>query len=123
FPHNNHSALIYKSTDGVTWTLLDEAHSPLFGFADGEIIIDLLLNGGILYASGPTTFPDTFDPNSNMKTAYFDPINGLWSTIVRQTIISGDTSDFLNVPRWFSIFRPDGSYLIATQSNIVYLTE
>src|SRR5438445_4336166 len=115
FPHSPFSALLYKSSNGITWTLLDEAHSPPFAQGDGNPQMNLTVHGTSLETLGGTTFPDTFDPNSNMKTVSFDPSSGLWGSTTRLVIVQGNTNDFLSVARSFASYRPDGSYIIASQ--------
>src|ERR1043166_150368 len=117
FPHNNHSALMYTSADVTSWSLIDESHSPLFAQGDGEVQVALYGYGTTLEAVGETTFPDTFDPNSNTKTVSFDPSTNLWLSTTRLTVEQGNTSDFLSVARWFSAYRPDGSYVVVFQEN------
>jgi hypothetical protein len=123
FPNDPNSILIYKSTDGVNWTLLDFSHSPLFGLRDGGVQNSLSVNNGIIYSLGgvavgsPSPPYDTFDAASNIKYWNFDPSTGLWGSKTSLTAVQTDSNDFLSVNKFFGAFRPDGSYILTYMIN------
>ena len=127
FPHDSHATLMYKSTDAVNWTLLDDSNSPYFGKGNNEVQVSLSVYQGTIYALGgvaigaPSPPFDTFDASSNMKYWTFNPAppipfdpNGVWvAKTALQAVQQTSVHDFLAVRKFFGTFRPDGSYVLA----------